>query len=213
MAPQQAIDNTQRRKWDKEEFAAKAKERERLEDEKEKAKTVRPPAGAIVERKTLSLGSIIQRDYKKELESRVGTKSIVNLDTGEGLGFMCKETGVVLRDSMAYLDHINGKKQQKALGLSMRVERSTVDQVKARFDAHKRKKEDATEHLDFNKRVAMAEENDEEIRRQRAERKKAKKEAKKEEKEGAGSEFEDMMGMDPEMAAMMGFAGFGGSKK
>jgi hypothetical protein len=23
----------------------------------------------------------------------VGTKSIVNLDTGEGLGFMCKETG------------------------------------------------------------------------------------------------------------------------
>lgn len=228
MAPQQAIDNTQRRKWDKDEYAAKAKERERADDEKEKAKTIRPPAGAIVERKTLSLGSIIQRDYKKELESRVGTKSIVNLDTGEGLGFMCKETGVVLRDSMAYLDHINGKKQQKALGLSMRVERSTVDQVKARFDAHKRKKQDeqATGHLDFNKRVALAEEDEEEMRRQRAERKKAKKEAKKQEQEGAGggkgggagkggagSEFEDMLGMDPEMAAMMGFGGFGGSNK
>ena len=225
MAPQQAIDNTQRRKWDKDEYAAKAKERERAEDEKEKAKTIRPPVGAIVERKTLNLGSIIQRDYKKELEARVGTKSIVNLDTGEGLGFMCKETGVVLRDSMAYLDHINGKKQQKALGLSMRVERSTVDQVKARFDAHKRRREEeqVSGQLDFNKRVAMAEQDEEELRRQRAERKKAKKEAKRQEKEGGGGKggggkggdgggFEDM-GMDPEMAAMMGFTGFGGGAK
>ena len=221
MAPQQAIDNTQRRKWDKEEYALKAKERERLDDEKEKAKTAtaRPPAGAIVERKVLSLGSIIQRDYKKELESRVGTKTLVNLDTGEGLGFMCKETGVVLRDSMSYLDHINGKKQQKALGLSMRVERSTVDQVKARFDAKKRQREEerATSQLDFNKRVALAMEDEEELKRQRAERKKAKKEAKKAEKEAgegkAGEELEGMMGMDPELAAMMGFGGFGGSRK
>ena len=70
----------------------------------------------------------------------MGTKTIVNLDTGEGLGFKCKETGVILRDSMSYLDHINGKKQQRALGMSMRVERSTVDQVKARFESHKRKR-------------------------------------------------------------------------
>eukprot|EP00227_Mantoniella_beaufortii_P021540 CAMPEP_0197592392 /NCGR_PEP_ID=MMETSP1326-20131121/15070_1 /TAXON_ID=1155430 /ORGANISM="Genus nov. species nov., Strain RCC2288" /LENGTH=183 /DNA_ID=CAMNT_0043158087 /DNA_START=213 /DNA_END=760 /DNA_ORIENTATION=+ len=179
-ASNQAIDNTQRRKWDKDEFAAKGKARQEAEDEKEKAKTVRPPPGAIVERKSLSLGTIIQRDYKKELESRVGTKSIVNLDTGEGLGFMCKETGVVLRDSMAYLDHINGKKQQRALGLSMRVERSTVDQVKARFDVNKRKKDEerATGHVDFSKRVAMAEQDEEEIKKQRQERKKQKKEDK-----------------------------------
>ena len=120
MAPGAAqVDNTARRKWDKDEYAAKAKERERLEDEKEKGKNIRPPPGAIIERKTLSLDTIIQRDYKKELEARVGTKTIVNLDTGEGLGFRCKETGVILRDSIAYLDHINGKKQQKALGMSM----------------------------------------------------------------------------------------------
>ena len=41
------------------------------------------------------------------------------------MGFQCKETGVVLHDSAAYLDHINGKKQMKARGMSMRVE--TVD--------------------------------------------------------------------------------------
>jgi len=211
--PSAGVDNTQRRKWDKDEYAAKAAERERLEQEREKAKSVRPPPGAIVERKNLSVGSIIQRDYKKELEARVGTKTIVNLDTGEGLGFKCKETGVILRDSMSYLDHINGKKQQRALGMSMRVERSTVDQVKARFESHKRKKAeaDAMGHVDFSKRVAMAEEDEEELRRQRAERKKAKKEAKKE--QAAKPPEEELGGMDPEMAAMMGFGGFGGGKK
>ena len=97
-----------------------------------------------MERKELNVASVIQRDYKKELEARVGTKTLVNLDTGEGLGFKCKETGVILKDSMAYLDHINGKKQQKALGMSMRVERSTVDQVKNAFANAKRKKADAS---------------------------------------------------------------------
>ena len=170
----------------------------------------RPPAGAIVERKELNVSSIIQRDYKKELEARVGTKTIVNLDTGEGLGFKCKETGVILKDSMAYLDHINGKKQQKAMGMSMRVERSTVDQVKARFESAKRKKAEAEDAkvLDFAARVAAAAEEEERLRAERQERKKAKKEAKK------GNGGDDGLGeMDPEMAAMMGFAGFGGGKK
>ena len=215
MAPAAAqVDNTARRKWDKDEYAAKAKERERLEDEKEKGKNIRPPPGAIIERKTLSLDTIIQRDYKKELEARVGTKTIVNLDTGEGLGFRCKETGVILRDSIAYLDHINGKKQQKALGMSMRVERSTVEQVRGAFERAKRKKEEEEKEsaADFAKRVKAAEEDEEELRARRAEKKKAKKEAKRAEEEKAKAQQEMEFGLDPDMAAMMGFSGFGGNK-
>ena len=205
-------DNTARRKWDKDEYAARAKERERLEDEKEKGKNIRPPPGAIIERKTLNLQSIIQRDYKKELEARVGTKTIVNLDTGEGLGFKCQETGVILRDSIAYLYHINGKKQQKALGMSMRVERSTVEQVRGAFDRVKRKKEedDKESAEDFAKRVKAAEEDEEELKARRAEKKKAKKEAKRLEEEKAKAQTEAEFGLDPDMAAMMGFSGFGG---
>ena len=205
-------DNTARRKWDKDEYAARAKERGRLEDEKEKGKNIRPPPGAIIERKTLNLQSIIQRDYKKELEARVGTKTIVNLDTGEGLGFKCQETGVILRDSIAYLDHINGKKQQKALGMSMRVERSTVEQVRGAFDRVKRKKEEDEKESaeDFAKRVKAAEEDEEELKARRVEKKKAKKEAKRLEEEKAKAQTEAEFGLDPDMAAMMGFSGFGG---
>jgi U4/U6.U5 tri-snRNP component SNU23 len=218
--PSAGVDNTQRRKWDKDVYTKKAAERERAEDEKygEKDKsTSRPSVGtAIVERKELNVSSIIQRDYKKELESRVGTKTIVNLDTGEGLGFKCKESGVILKDSMAYLDHINGKKQQKALGMSMRVERSTVDQVMARFESVKRKKarEEDAKRVDFAGRVAAAAEDEERLRRERQERKKQKKEEKKSiGKNDVLNELGDSGGMDPEMAAMMGFGGFGGGKK
>ena len=36
----------------------------------------------------------------------------------------------ILRDSASYLDHINGKYHNRALGMSMRVERSTADDVR-----------------------------------------------------------------------------------
>ena len=51
----------------------------------------------------------------------------------------------------------------------------------------------------------MAEEDEEEIRARRAERKKAKKEAEKKAKMVDAPDE----GMDPEMAALMGFGGFG----
>ena len=139
----------------------------------------------------------------------MGTKQIVNPETGEGMGFICKESGKILRDSMSYLDHINGKKQQRALGLSMRVERSTVDQVKARFDHHKRKKEEEMKNgpVDFSKRMALADQDEEELKRARKERKQAKKQKAETGNDDAADEI------DPELAAMMGFGGFGGGAK
>lgn len=45
-------------------------------------------------------------------------------------GYYCSVCDCILRDSASYLDHINGKYHNRALGMSMRVERSTADQVK-----------------------------------------------------------------------------------
>ena len=55
-------------------------------------------AGALVVRDDLRVDNIIQRNYKRDIESRVGTKQIVNPETGAGMGFQCKETGVVLHE-------------------------------------------------------------------------------------------------------------------
>ena len=65
----------------------------------------------LVVRKPLSVEGRIERDYVADLRARVGTKQLVNPDTQEGAGFLCKESGKLGRDSISYLDHINGKKR------------------------------------------------------------------------------------------------------
>jgi len=50
-----------------------------------------------------------------------------------GVGWHCRVCDCFLKDSHTYLDHINGRKHQRALGFSMRVERSTKDQLAAKL--------------------------------------------------------------------------------
>jgi len=205
-------DNTFRRTWDKEAYAEKAKERAQAEEDE--LNNRRDKHRELVVRAPLAREATIQRDYKAELVAKIGTKQIVNLETGEGSGFVCAESGKVLRDSLSYLDHINGKKQQRALGLSMRVERSTLDQVKERFASHKRKKEEAeraaANPISFGDRVKGLEDDEERERAERAERKRRKKEEEASAK--AAAKAEEEADADPEMLALMGFSGFGPKK-
>jgi U4/U6.U5 tri-snRNP component SNU23 len=116
----------------------------------------------------------------------------------------------LLIDSVSYLDHVNGKKHQKALNFSMRVERVGVDAVRNRLELVKRKMDESKTHVklsaeeEYNSRIAIQITEDEN-------RKKKKKEeiiAKKIEAEQAELET-----MDPELAAIMGFNGFGAKKR
>lgn len=71
------------------------------------------------------------REKKVDLTSKLGKTQVVtaaSLPSQQG-GWYCETCKCGLKDSINYLDHINGKKHQKALGYSMRVERSSVSQV------------------------------------------------------------------------------------
>lgn len=71
-------------------------------------------------------------------------------------GYYCSVCDCILRDSQSYLDHINGKWHNRALGMTMRVEKSTVDQVGARllcthaWDACKLLKSDCLRYKELN---------------------------------------------------------------
>ena len=125
----------------------------------------------------------------------------------------------------------------------MRVERSTESDVMARLKLLTKNKEAAAKEVDMDEEenfCDMVKLKDEENRKQKEERKRLRKERKAKKKLDAAAmgkpsptvteqsaptdsenidatrEAQDVMeegGIDPAMAAMMGFSGFGGSKK
>lgn len=153
------------------------------------------------------------REVRVDLESKVGKTQVINqseLERGAGAGYFCETCSCLLKDSISYLDHINGKKHLRALGFSMRVERAGVDKVKEKLESLKRKISEAKDapqvsaidHYETRMAVQRAEE--EGLRKRRKEEKLARRQER---------EINEMEGVDPEIAAMMGFGGFGSSKK
>ncbi|CAH9076668.1 unnamed protein product [Cuscuta europaea] len=192
------VDNTFRKKFDREEYLQRAREREEKEADGQRAKSRGPP----VQRKPLK-----QRDYEVDLESRLGKTQVVTpiAPLSQQAGYYCSVCECVVKDSANYLDHINGKKHQRALGMSMRVERASLQQVQERFEMLKKRKDSSSITVqDFDEKVLKQQQEEEERKRQRREKKKEKKKEKTTEEEPEE---------DPDVAAMMGFGGFRTSKK
>ena len=148
--PEGKADNY-RRTWDKDEFERKAKERLLREIEEEGGLLADKDAPPI-KRELLKA-----REFSVDLDSKLGKNIIITKTTplSEVGGYYCNVCDCVVQDSINFLDHINGRKHQRNLGMSMKVERSSLDQVKKRFEVNKRKKEEEKKKqtYDFESRV------------------------------------------------------------
>lgn len=96
----------------------------------------------------------------------------------------------------------------RVIGQSTRVERSTIEQVRTRIALMREKTKDAVtaKTYDFDKRLA-------EIKAKEAAIREERKMQKKLEKEKARLQLVQETAQDDDMAKMMGFGGFGSSKK
>jgi U4/U6.U5 tri-snRNP component SNU23 len=173
------------------------------------------------------------------IDNKVGTSeviadsspSITDGVTKSGVGWHCKVCDCYLKDSLGYLDHINGKKHQRALGFTMRVEQSTVGGIKGKLEEMRRrkitqgvgsKKKKNNEGGEKEKRElekaaeSMRTEEDKleeilEIKRKEKERKKEEKWRKKQEEKKRKEEEvkeEEEEGEEQDIMKAMGFKGF-----
>merc|ERR1711994_1067983 len=178
-----------RREWDATEFERKALERIEAEQKALLDKNKKEPP---VKRELLK-----RREYKVDLDSKLGKTQVITKVTpaSQQGGYYCNVCDCVVKDSINFLDHINGKKHQRNLGMSMKVERSSLDQVKNRFAMNKKKLEEKKKDYDFEERVAELREEEEKAREYRKEKRKEKKRKLQKEDNNSG------MGMDPSIAA------------
>eukprot|EP00216_Chloropicon_sp_CCMP2111_P006963 CAMPEP_0198236346 /NCGR_PEP_ID=MMETSP1446-20131203/2237_1 /TAXON_ID=1461542 ORGANISM="Unidentified sp, Strain CCMP2111" /NCGR_SAMPLE_ID=MMETSP1446 /ASSEMBLY_ACC=CAM_ASM_001112 /LENGTH=251 /DNA_ID=CAMNT_0043918057 /DNA_START=81 /DNA_END=836 /DNA_ORIENTATION=- len=224
-----AVDNTVRRKWDAEEFAEKAKQRAAEEEAQEKKQLTarqkkwmaRDPLhqGLIQERSSLK-----KREDKVDYAANIGQTRVVNItaERGKQAGFYCDVCDVLMKDSLAFADHLNGKIHQRLLGMSMRTERVGLGGVKEKMAALREKKEaeqrkrrrvaNGEEDPDedgYDEKMARLREEDERIkeaRKQRREEKRKKKAQEREAQERSGA-AEHLAGGDGDKQAQGGEGG------
>merc|ERR1712130_326152 len=160
------------------------------------------------------------------VNNKIGKRQVITETTAdhEKSAWYCFECKCQLKDSHTYLDHINGKKHQRMLGMSMKTPTSTLQQVKNRLEMHKKRSRNEYENeLDVVDRIQLRkakEQRQKELKKQAKKRRKlAKKQARKDEEYGnLQTNQKDKQeyvkeGIDPEMAAMGFTFSFGGSKK
>ncbi|KAI9019041.1 hypothetical protein DFJ74DRAFT_205967 [Hyaloraphidium curvatum] len=219
--------DTVRRTWNKADVQKRARERDEAADDDDREKEERRKSGKKHKRKDRDDKEepvmLAGRTEKIDLESNLGKTQVVQAagDTSKQPGFYCKVCDMVVRDSVNYLDHINGRKHQRNMGLSMQVERSTADQVRAKLELLKRKQEQGKKEYDFDARIAELQEKDELEKQRQREKKKRKKSGRARSPGSRGSEDESEENGtsgapggaveehgDDEMARIMGFGGF-----
>eukprot|EP01086_Lenisia_limosa_P016910 TRINITY_DN727_c0_g1_i2.p1 TRINITY_DN727_c0_g1~~TRINITY_DN727_c0_g1_i2.p1 ORF type:complete len:140 (+),score=45.21 TRINITY_DN727_c0_g1_i2:389-808(+) len=125
-------------------------------------------------------------------------------------GWWCDVCECALKDSTSWLDHINGRRHQKKLGMSMRVEQSSVNQVQAKIQQMKRKREDEALvadlpiEYDFETRINNQATPEDTLEARREKRRRAKERKKAEEEEIAKAAEDEMDDEEKEMRALMG---------
>ena len=225
-----------RRTWDREEWAAKAKEREAKERAESKLRYEAKQAGKRYYAPPADDAEMISArreriNFEENLNKiQLGPGGAAVGRKGKGAGFYCPTCDLTYKDSLQWVDHLNSKQHLVATGKTAEVERATLEDVLKRLAWLKRQKEqrERGEDWDLKKRLEeRAKQEDEERQRKREKRKAAKQrrraaEIKAEEGAGAGAAASAAAAQEDAetdadavmMARMMGFSGgFGSTKK
>merc|ERR1712048_1348731 len=109
-----------------------------------------------------------QRSVDLELDKNLGTSRVVTPHTIKPMqgGYWCSVCECLIKDSASYLEHVNGRRHNRNLGMNMKVEKIGVDRVKEKLQAL-RKEPEAIEQQDIAARIQAIEEEQEEKKRRK----------------------------------------------
>lgn len=164
------IDAMGRKAWDKDFYLEKAKNHIMFGPErigKRKDPVIPLPAS---QRTFLQ-----QRKNELNLDRHLGEHRVVTTHTIKPMqgGYWCSVCECLLKDSATYLDHVNGRRHNRNLGMNMKVEKIGVDRIKEKLRSMKKEPE-AVAPEDIAARIQALEEEQEEKKRRKKEKKRKK---------------------------------------
>ena len=186
-------DTSFRRTWDREEYAAKAAEREQKIKEEGKARREAALAGKKYIRRASTPPDAKDTEARKarlNVADQVGKTQLVAVGAGQGkrgkgAGFYCDACDLTFKDNLQFVEHLNSKQHLVNTGESGEVRRAGLEEVKERFEWLKRKREEeeARETVDLGSRIEIAKEMEE---REREERRRKRNEKRRKTEGGRG---------------------------
>ncbi len=183
-----------RRTWDREEYAKQAQ----LRREQQQNKTIE----AVEGHKSISRDAL---NFNTDLNKRQVIASNVVSTRGKSFGFYCEVCDLTFKDNLKYVDHLNSKPHLIRSGELNKEVDVSLDEVKQRYEMLVKKVDEMmneSEKYDIKKRIAKRQAFEEELKQKKL----AKKNSRKKQETVDDSQ-------DDEMTKLMGFGGFGTTKK
>lgn len=231
-----ASDTDFRKKYDKDDYARQAAEREKKEKEEGRLRYEAKLAGKKYyapltgEEKLTSARNTSDEARKKRLDVSANVGKIMLMPAGaatgkrgRGAGFYCEACDLTFKDNLQWVEHENSMQHLRAIGETGEVKRATVEDVHARISAvWERLQEDKRlETVSLGERLEVRrvdEEKEREERRRKRQELVKKKQEEREKEAKIKLEYGEDVRIEGEhdeddMMAMMGMSGFGSSKK
>lgn len=221
-----------RRTWDKDEYASKASSRQRQNHELAEVNSKRreqglPPLKKLKSDEPEPTQAMQERRGPLDLDKNQGKTLMVDMSSGagergqqRGPGFYCDVCRKLLKDNLAYLDHVNGRVHLMRIGQSTQQDRATLQDVKAKFaELRERMGQDGAQSksmaYDFDARIKAIAEAQEREDADKKDKKREERLRKKQKKTQVDDDAIPPPEPDSEdaMMAAMGFGGFGSTKK
>lgn len=199
-----ASDTNFRKTWDRTEYAAKAEAREAKYREEGAARAEAKAAGQKYRPRASTPPDAKEtesRTARLDVSNNVGKTTLVPAGAatgkrGRGAGFYCADCDLTFKDNLQFVEHLNSKQHQIAIGQSGEVKRATLEEVRERLEwlGQKRREEaqGVGDMVDLGRRLEVRKEVEE---REREEKRARRREKRRKTEGGVGVKEEDEEGV------------------
>ena len=218
-----------RKKYDRAEYAQKAKEREAKEKEEGRLRYEAKLAGKKYYAPLTGDETLTQaRASRLDVSSNVGKTILMHAGAatgkrGRGAGFYCADCDLTFKDNLQWVEHENSMQHLRAIGQTGEVKRATLEEVHERIERiwGRLVEEKRGDVKTLGERLEVRREEEEKEREERRRKRRElveRKRAVKEEDFKVKKEYGEDVRIEGEhdeddMMASMGITGFGTSKK